>query len=571
MHFFQKSNRSHLILLLGWIVLGAALRLANLTGKALWTDEFATLVFSLGHSFQTIPINQVIPAETLLQPLILDPGFQPGAVVDKLLTESNHPPLYFLLTHFWLHLFPTSDGLVSLWGARSLAVLFGVAAVPAIFGLAYLVFQSVWISHLSAVLMATSPLGIYLAQEARHYTLPILWVIASLAFLVMATRTLVNRQPLPLWIVPLWILINGFGIATHYFFSFTLCAEGIVLLGIAGQQLWRRDPLPLQSTWLRLGIVAVGTLASLVVWLPFLEGVQDSEITQWIHRSDRIGLEWLDPVFQLLAGMITMLYMLPIQAEADPIRVASYVALVFMALWTGYRIYQGLQASNHHQAVGLMSGFVGGAIATFLIITYGFEREVTSAPRYHFVFFPAVLMLTAAALVALWERNAQNSRPRLISQTAVIIVCLSLLGSISVVSNLGYQKVHRPEVVAKAIREHSTQQTLIAILHRTHGQTGRLMGLAWDFKDRSPPGPAPLFLMAHATDTPESALPPLEQALTQLSTPFDLWLLEFKVIPRDRLQTTLITHHCQPIPQFKSAIDGYRYQLHTCDDAAASQ
>src|SRR6476469_527866 len=50
----------HPCLLLGWIFLGAALRFTHLASKSLWTDEFSTLVFSLGNSFRTVPLDQVI-------------------------------------------------------------------------------------------------------------------------------------------------------------------------------------------------------------------------------------------------------------------------------------------------------------------------------------------------------------------------------------------------------------------------------------------------------------------------------------------------------------------------------
>jgi uncharacterized membrane protein len=558
----QQSSRYSLLFLLASIALGLGLRFTHLTDKCLWTDELATLVFSLGHSFQDIP---------------LDPQINLGGVVEHLLTESNHPPLYFLLTHLWLRLFSTSDGLVSLWGARSLSALLGVAAVPAIFGLGYLAFRSLPIAQLAALLMATSPLAIYLAQEARHYTLPILWVIASLACLMAATRALAARRPLPFGVMLVWVVVNGLGVASHYFFSLTLCAEGIVLLGLAGRQVQhsakplkldlhlQSDP-PLRATWLRIAGVGAGTLASLAVWLPFLQGVQDSEITQWIHRGDRVGLEWIDPVLQLLAGAITMLYMLPIQASNVPLSVVSFVVLVVIAIWTGWQTHRGLKipGSDRH-AVQILSGFVWGAIATFLVITYGFEREVTSAPRYHFVFFPAILLLVAAALVQQWFAFP-SARTAWVKRTAVIVASLSLLGAITVVSNLGYQKTHRPDIVTQAIRDAPPRQSLIAILHSTHGQTGRLMAIAWDLKHQPLPQP-PLFLMAHAADAPESVLVPLEKSLAQIATPLNLWLLEFNEVPEDRLQATLVAHNCQPDPQIKAETDGYRYRLHVCAES----
>ncbi len=100
----------HLLLLLFWILLGGVLRFTKLASKPLWSDEFATLVFSLGHSFLTIPLNQVISFETLLEPLKISTAGSVGDVINHLMTESTHPPIYFVLTHWWLQLFPTADG-----------------------------------------------------------------------------------------------------------------------------------------------------------------------------------------------------------------------------------------------------------------------------------------------------------------------------------------------------------------------------------------------------------------------------------------------------------------------------
>jgi len=107
--------------LLVWTAIAAMLRFANLDTKPLWTDEFSTLVFSLGNSFQGVPLDQSIPLEVLLEPLKPHPGATVADAIARLLTESNHPPIYFALAHWWMQMFPPIHGYISVWAARSLA------------------------------------------------------------------------------------------------------------------------------------------------------------------------------------------------------------------------------------------------------------------------------------------------------------------------------------------------------------------------------------------------------------------------------------------------------------------
>jgi uncharacterized membrane protein len=573
------------MLLLAWIAIGTGLRFTHLTAKPLWTDEFSTIVFSLGHSFRTIALDQVITLDDLLQPLQLAPQAGVGQVISHLLNESNHPPLYFVLTHLWLRLFPASDGLVSVWGARSLSAVFGVAAIPAMFGLSWLAFRSRLIGQIAAALMAVSPFAVYLAQEARHYTLPILWVIASLGCLVLAARTVYHRTPLPVGLGFLWVGVNTLGIATHYFFVFTICAEALVLLSLGLIQSWRERGVWQPSYWGRIGSVALGTLAGGLVWLPFWQNAQDSGLTQWIYRSDRTGSALLEPLGQALAGWITMLYLLPIQADAELVVMISGAILIGVVLWTLPKLYAGFRMqckkSGKRLPMYILGGFVVKAIAIFLGITYLFDIDLTSAFRYNFVYFPAVIVLIAVALAALWK-SAQAVQPKFgqawppfgmgltKSRKAVILIGLfSFLGGLTVVSNLGYQKTHRPDVVAAAIQETADSPMLVAIAHRTHGQTGRLMGIAWELKHAADPTAAAntQFLMISQGKSPKFMTTVLREALGELPRPLNLWLLNFQRPSETELLDSFLRKQNCKSDSGADSVDGYRYQLYRCDEA----
>lgn len=579
----------HGFLLLLWTMLGLGLRLLNLTGKPLWTDEFSTIVFSLGNSFLTVPLDQILTTEQLLQPLQPNPQAGVGAVMQHLLQESNHPPLYFILTHFWLQLFPPVNGWVSVWAVRSLSVLFGTLAIPATFGLGRVAFRSHLVGHLAAVCMAISPFAIYLAQEARHYTLPLLWIIASLWCLVIAARTAYRRRALSSSVCVIWVLVNLLALATHYLTMLTLLAEAIVLLTIGMVQSWREQGrwYPVAHWW-RIVAVAAGTMIGGLVWLPYLQDVPDSNLTAWILRGGRKGLEWLDPIAQEGAAWISMLYLLPIQSVSQPIVILSGIVLLLLVIWTVPKLYRGLewQASQPVQCVAVMAlgSFVSSAVVLLFAITYLFNRDLTSALRYNFVYFPAVTVLIGAALAPIWLGEIvfppQSNIPKWLSwlytgsaRTVILIGILSLLGGLTVVSNLGYQKIHRPDVVAQEIWEHSQGNVLVTIAHSTHGQTGRMMAIAWALQHpdlalssaTANSAISPRFLLAHLSYNSQSAIGALRQALRNSPRPLDLWLINFRNVPDQPIATLLDRQKCQTETDREST-DGYTYQLFRCED-----
>lgn len=560
---FQPSDFTLLLL---WVAVGAGLRFAALDAKPPWTDEFSTMVFSLGNSYRSVPPDRLVPLDALLQPLIPPPspsGLIASAqnVTHNLLTWSNHPPVYFVLANFWMQLLPPAPGeCVSLWVARALPALLGVASVPALFALGLLAFRSRSAGHLAAAMMAVSPYGIYLAQEARHYTLAILLVICSLGCLVVAARALQQGKPVPGKLAAGWVAVNALGIASHYFFALALCAEALVLLGlwvgesgfwgksISGISLKKREGERTDSRslavgagprarprnegtsegkrmahWWRIYAVAVGTLAGGLVWLPVWLGGSDSRLTEWI-RNDA-GWGWYKPLFQAFAAWITMLSLLPVESPALPVVIVSGVAMLIFFIWASPILWRGLKAQfispENQLATGVLGGFVLSSIALFFLISYFLGIDITRGARYNFVYFPAVIALAGASLAKSWDtfsetREMGGEVKRSGGKKAVALIWLmGLLSGVTVVCDLGYQKYYRPDLLVPVIQEVSQSfeaagekvdspklgvPVVIATTQFTHVQTGELMGLAWEFR-RQYPGrnstAAPQFLLAH--------------------------------------------------------------------------
>ena len=563
---------THGLLLLVWIGIGFSLRFTNLESKPPWADEWATIVFSLGHSFLTVPLDRLISVEALLQPLQLDAATQPGDTIAHLMAESTHPPLYFVLTHLWLKLLSPDQELVSIWGVRSLSALLGTASIPALFGLGWLA-RSRLIGQMAAALMAVSPYGIYLAQEARHYTLAILWIVASLCCLLTAVRHVRRGKALPVWIVLLWIVVNSLGIATHYFFALTLGGEMLVLLPF-----WLREASPTKSKvfaphWTRIYAAIAGTLISGSIWLSAWRSIPDSNLTSWIYQGNPWGSEFFEPIARLLAWIVTMLFLLPVEGTPLPLTVASGLIVLLVLLWLTPALIRcwRVQVQQSSSLATVLGGFVIGAIALILTITYTLGTDLTLAARYHFVYFPAFLVLVGTALAQIWQetktsqQQASKFRFQARGKRAVVIVLLmSLLGGLTVVTNFGYQKADRPDLVVPVILEAHRlapeAPVLIATAHKNHEQTGEMMGLAWELQHSRQPLSSFQFLLAHKPDDTGVSAQTLYQSLAQLPRPFQLWLTNFSE------STDLDKVNCQANSDFKRQAPGYRYRLYYCSD-----
>ncbi|MEG4809349.1 glycosyltransferase family 39 protein [Microcoleus sp. F8-D1] len=585
-------NKKQLFLLFMWTAIAFILRFANLDSKPLWTDEFSTLVFSLGNSFRGVPIDRAIDLSTLLQPLQLRPDAGTADVLRNLLLESNHPPVYFLVAHWWMQLFePTEDSLV--WIGRALPALLGVISVPAIYFLGKFAFSSRLVGQCAAAMMAVSPYGIYLAQEARHYTLGILLVIASLFCLTLAVKKLQNRAPMPVWAVLLWVVVNCLGIAVHYFFTLTLCAEAIALIAVIWQEFNGKLPIDnsqqpniwqFQIIW-RLFAVAIGTLTGGLVWLPvFFSNKYGSELTNWIVSGDRTFLDWIAPIFQALAGWITVMSLLPVESPNLAVVVASAIVMTifFILVLPLLRsaLKTSLKTSDTRLGTVIFGGFVLGAIFLFFSFAYILGIDLTRGARYNFVYFPGVILLLGATLAVIFNTPTAKSQwfnLRAIEvpgkKAVLLILLMGFASGVTVNSNLGYRKYYKPDLLIPIIREVSKVPVLIATTQKTHVEIGELMGIGWEWEKSSTTDfvadvrnkeevkafDSPLFLLANQRrDAPEIAAGTLDKTLSQLERPLDLWLVNF------RAPVNLAAQKCQVESRDLPAVDGYEYQVYHC-------
>ena len=168
-----------------------AIRVAAFVGALVVTlVAFAARVWSLGNA--SLWFDEGLSVEFARRPL--------PALLDTLVREDLHPPLYYLLLHGWM----------AVAGQREFAVRFvslvpGVLLVP----LAYATVREVYHGRPgagraglvagvpAAALVALSPFLIYYSQEARMYGLVACLALLSVLTLLRATRTPALQRPSP--------------------------------------------------------------------------------------------------------------------------------------------------------------------------------------------------------------------------------------------------------------------------------------------------------------------------------------------------------------------------------------
>lgn len=157
------------------IILAVVLRLINID-QSLWLDE----------------ASQVILSNKPLVEIIFDRQ------------ADFHPPLSYLLTHFWVLL-----GNQEIW-LRLLPIIFGVGTVFILYSLCLKLFNR-QAAVLASLLLAISPYHIYYSQEVRMYSALGFFAILSMYFLVLTlnkTASIWNRTG--------YILVTICLIHTHY-------------------------------------------------------------------------------------------------------------------------------------------------------------------------------------------------------------------------------------------------------------------------------------------------------------------------------------------------------------------
>lgn len=460
----MKTSRPSLLLLL-ILLLGVVLRFWHLDLKPVWADEVLTAIFSMGRNFADVPLNQIFSFPELAQVLTLQPEATCADITQTVSTQSVHPPLFFCWMHDWL-MWTAALPVSWVWKLRALPALFGIVAIAAIYQLNRVAFSTT-AGLLGATVMAVSPFAVYLSQEARHYTLPIVLVTLALLGLYQLHIDLYRQRFRPaIWLG--WMAVNSIGFYIHYFFLLAFMAQAITLTAnfLSMKYLPTLHPqahlLQMRRSLTAITLAIGGVCLAYLPWLPTMVSHLSRPETDWLTPQSPDWLDLVAPLYRLPVGWILMVIALPV--EKQPLWIAI-PAVILMLVFTGWLLWQLAgrfgqlwSQPETHLPTRMLVVFILAVLLEFLAIVYLLGKDLTVVPRYNFIYFPAVCALLGACLAQTATVGRQKSgfkNRRVSGQPVVLVVILvGCISSLLVSTNFVFQKPYQPNQVAADMRIH---------------------------------------------------------------------------------------------------------------------
>jgi hypothetical protein len=327
----------------GLVVAGIGARFFS-TSK-LWLDE------ALSVNIATLPLGDLLEA----------------------LKHDGHPPLYYLLLHFWASIFGEGDVAV-----RSLSGVIGVATLP----LAWIAGRRLagtsgarW----AVLVMAVSPYCVRYSTETRMYSLVMLLVLAGYLLL-----TDLLARPSTLRMVGVAV-ISGLLLLSHYWSIWLLGAVGLLLIWK-----WWRDTES-RPAYLR-GIVSIA--AGGVLFLPW--------VPSFLYQSSHTGTPWGAPFRPTAVVQVTLSDLMGGNNFSEA-TLGGYFVVVFalLALFMARSEARRQLTFDLNTAPTVRRELAVTGVTVAIGCAVAYATNATFQSRYAAVFVPFVLLATAVGITCL--------------------------------------------------------------------------------------------------------------------------------------------------------------------------
>lgn len=281
------------LLLLAILFIGLFFRIYNLSERSIWLDEG----FSIRFAHFALPQILTIP--------------------------ENHPPLYYLILHWWMKLFGDSE-----FSIRFLSVIFDFLAMFMIYKIGIRIFGDRRdVGLLSAVLLGLSTFHIAYSQDARSYTLSTLLTLLSMYFFI---KLLEERS---YGVLMSYVLFSVLLMYSHIYGLFIIAAQNIyvVTLSLLSKGTY-------QLTFRRWILIQIILIVLFALWLPTLiSRTLTEQSTFWAPKP---SIAAVIDVFSKYSGA-----MISYQSNSPLLYQSSLLLLLFLLVLSSLSII-GLEKTN---------------------------------------------------------------------------------------------------------------------------------------------------------------------------------------------------------------------------------
>lgn len=334
-----------------------------------------------------------------------------------------HPPLYYLLLHYWTQLFGTSA-----LAARSMSMALSIITVV----VGYKIVQKVSTeraARLAGVFLALAPFLVRYSQEARMYG--VLGV-----FLIVGTWLLLKivERPKNAWLWLGYILAMTAGFYTHYFALFALMAQWLFLLTLGPVKNWKiGKTLWLSPAWWGANIAIV---LLYIPWIPnFIAQFTRGQGIGWIPKTT---------IYTLPSGI----WQFFTYTDARALPSVIYFALPLIVLVASAYILIG---DKEEGSRGKRLVVLYALLPIILTIAVSLKKPIYQ-DRYLAFAAVGIYMIIAMAIDKLARK-----RQILFYILAALVIAIELIG----ISNVYRQATHQMAVVAGSVNDNYQADDMI--------------------------------------------------------------------------------------------------------------
>lgn len=528
-------------LILAGLILGVLFRVVALDQRVYWHDEAYSSLRSAGYTAADVTDRLFIQKPVAIADLQTFQHRKPNSTLADTLhsliqEDPQHPPLYFLLLRGWMQ--TVGESVVAV---RSLAVIFGILAIPAMYALAREV--CTWGAPLPGILwprftagvaalwVALSPVEVQFSRINRQYSLLILLIIASSWLLLRALRhsgspgsssassrppssassraslsassraslsTRVSARVSAPWLN--WCaygVVSALGLYTQLFFGLVIVAQ--VGFGLCQ---WRRRSLDRSQILGWLGAAAIACVLYLPwLWVLNTQWQAAMNITAWTS-----GFRPLDIVQQSAVSLSALFLDLDFGATLPMLLGWRLPVLVILAI-AAMRVVRLAPPAVRDFLVLLAVG----PFLVMLLVDIVSDRSYTSVARYLLICDPGWELLVAFGLT--WvSRRRWGDRPRWAPwQVGTIALLMSWAIASNGVSGRSpvwwSSDVSRTNDQAIAAVNARAQPVVISDFGPDYTNFGNLLALSWDWRSETrliltlpPPGLPDLRSLPNASE-----------------------------------------------------------------------